>query len=174
MIQQTKLKSIRRYSIEYGAISGIAGIIWGLILLYLDMHYQNSALSNLVGAIISITVVVYALVAFRKEYGFLKIGQCVKIGLGIGVVSGILGSLYYLIMINYIDPDFVEVSLNHAMEAYAQKNPNVSQEHLDQVRIGQELGRRPLFAVASLLIIVAIYNFLIGLIGAIFLKKKKL
>lgn len=172
MTQETKLKSIGRYSVEYGAISGIAGIIWGLILLYLDMHYQNSVLQSLVGAIISIVVVVYAFIAFRKEYGFLKIGQCVKIGLGIGVISGIIGSLYYLVMTNWIDPDFIEKSLNHAMDAYALKNPNLSQEDLDNIRIGQEFGRKPLFAVASILIIFVIYNFLIGLIGGIFLKTK--
>lgn len=173
MTQETKLKSIGRYSIEYGTIGGIAGIIWGLILMYLDIHYQNSVLSTIVSSLISITVLTYGLVTFRKEYGFLNVGQCIKIGLGIGAVSGIIASIYFLALINYIDPDFTEKTISYSVETYAQKNPNASQEQLDQVRIGQEYGRKPLFAIAAILIITVIFYFLIALISAIFLKKSK-
>lgn len=173
MTQEIKLKSIGRYSIEYGTIAGIAGIVWGLILFYLDIHHQNSTLSTLVGSVIGISVLTYGLLAFRKEYGFLKTGQCVKIRLGVGVVSGILGSIYFLVLINWIDPDFTEKTIDHAMDVYAQKNPNASQEQLDRVRIGQEYGRKPLFATASFLIVTVIFYFLIGLIGSIFFKKSE-
>ncbi len=158
---------------RYGLILGGISIVWALILYVMDMHDSQDRSLQFIGAIISIVVIVFGLLEFRKRNGFLTIPQSIKIAIIISLVSTIIFMLYYFILTNYMDPGMVERQINEIMDQYLANNPEVSDEMIDRYRSGQEMGRKPLFFVGIALIFSVITGLIFGLITGFILKRKK-
>ena len=42
----------------------------------------------------------------ESNEGLLSLGEGLKTGMGIALISGIVGIIYFLLFVNFIDPDF--------------------------------------------------------------------
>ena len=95
---------------QYGFLTGVVAITWGIIQFIMGTHYENDVVSQIVGSIILITGIVLGQLAFRKENGGLvSFSECLKVGVGISLVQAILGLLYYFLLTNFIEPDFNQI-----------------------------------------------------------------
>ena len=104
-----------------------------------------------------IGVLIYAFIQFKKQNeGYLSLSEALKIGLGISLVSALIGVVYTLILTNVLDPDTMQKSLEFTMDKVRAENPEIPQEALDTSRSIQEKMSSPLI-LAAVQIIFALF-----------------
>ena len=156
----------------YGAILGVAGVLVGLILYFMDMSTETWAMWA--GAVVTIAVMVYCLVAYRNEYlgGFASYGQIFKMALVIGIISSIIGAIYAYLLHGVLDPDLVD-KIRIAAEERIMNNARIPESFYDQAmeRVEKSLTLKKL--VMNALIWGTAMNAILGLIISAFVKKEQ-
>ena len=111
-----------KFIYQYGLLTGIVGVVYGIMRYILETHYQDDIISFLVGICILLTGIILGQLAYRKgNDGLVSFNECLKIGVGIGLISAIISFSYLYILSNIIEPDFdikaIEIGFANAMEA---------------------------------------------------------
>ena len=171
MEEQTKTPFLKP-ALIYGAIYGFASILLSVIFYLLNLQFKTWP--QLVSIVVIIVVLVYTLKAYRDEYlgGFASFGQLLLMALGIAVVATILSTIYQLILVNYIDPDYLEKSQQFIYERYA-NDSRFSEAQIDMMmeRMDNSGGMGRL--IRRSLIWGTVVTFILGMIVSAFIKKEK-
>jgi len=161
--------------ITYGLMLGGISIVFNLMLFFLKMHYEQSIAVGIVSVVIMIGVLLFAFIEYKKSNeGFISLSEAIKIGLGISLISAILGIVYAFILTEFLDPGMMEKVLDLQMEKIRASNPEMSQEGLDTTRSMSEKFSSPLIRSAFQLIFALFIGFIISLIGGLIVKKSRL
>jgi hypothetical protein len=164
----------RTYALNYGVLFGIISVVFSLMLFLLDMHYQNETFQQIVSLIIIIGCIMVSLLAFKKDNdGYINLSEAIKIGLGISLIGAIIGFLYFLILINFLDPDVLEKGYKYQSEIMKMNNPEISQEILETTVEMQRKFSSPGIIFAVVLIFNLFIGFIISLIGGLIIKKSR-
>lgn len=160
---------IGKYSLNYGLILGAIGVAFSLMLFLVDAHTSNSPVVQVVNIVISVAIIFWGILSFRKaNAGLLSIGQALKLGAGISVVAGVLSVLYLLLLSNVLDPDFAR-AVTEARIAEAAASGNMTPEQIEQsVEMGEKFFW---FGYPVILIMSVIFGLIIGLVGGLIFKK---
>jgi amino acid transporter len=156
----------------YGAIVGFVGILIGVIFYIMDLTTKNW--SQWVSSLIALAVLIYCLVAYRKEYlgGFASYGQIFLMALVIGVVATILSTIYSYILMGIIDTELID-KLRIVAEEKITNNPKIPENYYDiaMERLDKQFTLNRMLIMGSIggTVIYAI----IGLIAAAFIKKEE-
>ena len=170
----TQTPSIKSTIITFGVILGSISVAFQLMLFFLDMHYKNDSTAGIVSLIIMIGVLLYSFISFKKQNeGFLSLSEALKIGIGVSLVSALIGIVYSQILVNFLDPDTMKKSLELSMDTMRAENPEMPQEGLDTVRSMQEKMSSPLIFSAVQIIFALFFGFIISLIGGLIVKKSR-
>lgn len=95
---------IGKFSLNYGLILGVIGVVFGVMLYLQDMHTSQSPVIMVIGLILAAAVTYFGITNFKKQNdGVLSLGQAVKIGAGIALVAGIISVLYNIVLVEVID-----------------------------------------------------------------------
>ena len=124
-----------------------------------------------------VSIVLAAVITFlgiqnfkKANGGYLKLGQALKIGAGVLLIGGIIGILYNIILVNYIDPDapskIMDARLGPALE-----EGKITQEQFDQQK--QQSIDYWWMGYPFILIFNVLIGLAIGLITGLILKKNK-
>ena len=166
--------SIRQYILNYGSLLGIVSIIFSLMLFFLDMHYKNDSTAGIVSLIIMVGVLLYSFISFKNQnQGFISLSECLKTGLGVSLVSALMGIIYTQILVNFLDPDTMQKALDLTIDTLRAENPEIPQEALDTTRSIQEKMSSPLIFSAVQIIFALFFGFIISLIGGLIVKKSR-
>ncbi|MDG1763062.1 MAG: DUF4199 domain-containing protein [Flavobacteriaceae bacterium] len=170
----TQTPSIKSTIITFGVILGSISVAFQLMLFFLDMHYKNDSTAGIVSLIIMIGVLLYSFISFKKQNeGFLSLSEALKIGIGVSLVSALIGIVYTQILVNFLDPDTMKKSLELSMDTMRVENPEMPQEALDTARSMQEKMSSPLIFSAVQIIFALFFGFIISLIGGLIVKKSR-
>jgi ABC-type antimicrobial peptide transport system permease subunit len=121
-----------------------------------------------------IGVLLYSFISFKKQNeGFLSLSEALKIGIGVSLVSALIGIVYTQILVNFLDPDTMKKSLELSMDTMRAENPEMPQEALDTARSMQEKMSSPLIFSAVQIIFALFFGFIISLIGGLIVKKSR-
>ena len=169
MNNQSSLKSL---VINYALLLAGISIAFNLMLFFLDMHYQQSQASGIVGIVIMIGVIIYAFIQFKKNNeGFISLSESLKIGLGISAVAALIGVVYSFILSEFLDPNLMQKAIDFQMEKMRIENPEMTQDQLENIRSMQEKFSGPLIRSAFQIIGSLFIGFIISLIGGLIVKK---
>jgi len=169
---EEKQPSVLSNGLLYGAITGIALILFSLILFLTDL-YLNKTMSW-ISYLFLVGGMLYGTLEYRKKYtnGFITYGKAFISCFWIGLFAGIIGSLYMFVFAKYIHPGFVQELLDQARTNIMTTNPNMSDEQVEQaVSISAKFLSPGMMAVWGLVAYAAI-SAVIALILAIFIKKE--
>ena len=170
----TQNTSIKSLIVTYGLLLGALSVAFQLMLFFLDMHYKNDSTAGIVSLVIMIGILLYAFIQFKKQNeGYLSLSEALKIGLGVSLVSSLIGIVYTVILMNFLDPDTMKKSLELSMETMRIQNPEMPQEQLDMARSMQERMSSPLILSAIQIIFALFIGFIISLIGGLIVKKSR-
>jgi hypothetical protein len=170
----TQTPSIKSTIITFGVILGSISVAFQLMLFFLDMHYKNDSTAGIVSLIIMIGVLLYSFISLKKQNeGFLSLSEALKIGIGVSLVSALIGIVYTQILVNFLDPDTMKKSLELSMDTMRAENPEMPQEALDTARSMQEKMSSPLIFSAVQIIFALFFGFIISLIGGLIVKKSR-
>ena len=171
---KNKSNSLKNIMITYGLLLGGISIVFNLMLFFLKMHYEQSTAVGIVSVVIMIGVLLFAFIQYKKSNeGSISLSEAIKIGLGISLISAILGIIYAFILTEFLDPGMMEKVLDLQREKIRASNPEMSQEVLDSTRSISEKFSSPLIRSAFQLIFALFIGFIISLIGGLIVKKSR-
>jgi len=155
----------------YGAILGGAGVLFGLILYFLDLGLESWV--QWASLAINLVVLIYVLVAYRNEYlgGFASYGKILKMAIAVGIVSSIIGAIYQYLLFAVLDPDMMD-KVRIAMEERIMNNPRIPESFYDQAMERAERNLTIKRMVLNALIGGTVFTIILGLIISAFVKKE--
>ncbi len=160
-----------KFSLNYGLILGAIGVVFGIMLYSMDAHTSQDPSNTAISIVIMVAVIIWGIISYRKaNNGFLTLGEALKLGAGIALVSGIITVIYTLLMVNVLDTEFA------VKIAEGQKAANEAAGVLTDAQIQQQYdGTINFFWITYpfILIFNIIAGLVIGLIGGLILKKAK-
>ena len=165
---------LKKYISQYGALLGGISVVFGLMLFSMDMHYQNETSTTIVSLVLTLGVIVFAQYSYRKDNeDFMSLSQGIKMGLGIGAVSGLINVAYFLVLSNVLDPEMMNKALEMGMNQFLDQNPEASQDMINQVESMQEKFSGPIISSSFLIIASLLTSFVISLITGLILKHNR-
>jgi len=171
---ENQTPSIKSTIINYALILSAISIAFNLMLYFLDMHYQQSQMTGIVGIVIMIGVLIYSFIDHKKlNEGYLSLSEALKIGLGISALAGLIGVAYTFVLTEFLDPNMMEKALDFQLEKMRIDNPEMTQDQLDGIRSMQEKFSGPLIRSAFQIIGSLFIGFIISLIGGLIVKKSR-
>tara|TARA_B100000287_G_scaffold331522_1_gene316393 strand:- start:9597 stop:10121 length:525 start_codon:yes stop_codon:yes gene_type:complete len=171
---ENKKPSPAKYSINFGLINGSFGIILGLMLYALDMHYQNDPIVQIIAALVGIFIIMFGIIQFKNENkGFLNLSDALKLGLGISLVGGLISVVFNYLMMNFIDPDTLEKGFEFAKQKMLSNDPEMSVETANQFIEMSKGFYTPISMALTTVIVSLIFGFIVSLIGGLIVKKSQ-
>jgi hypothetical protein len=167
--QETSPKNIM---LNYGAVLGLASVLIGVINYAFGNVFKPHWSISVFSTVVSIAVIVMGLRKIKEgNNGLLSLGQSLKTGLGITLISGIIYVVYLLIFMNFIEPDFTVKMLEFQEQTMLEMNPNMSDEQLEMsLEIAKKMTGTTSMA-AMTLIGSLFFGFLISLVAGLIMKK---
>lgn len=151
---------------KFGLILGIALIIVHVVnYLFGDVYQPHSSI--LVASLATPTIIIFLGLKNMKEInsGFLSVGDAIKIGLGISLISTVIYILYLVIFYNIIEPDYFENMIKVQKQIITENNPNITKEQLEAM-----INNTAMFStIGTSLTLTMIMNLFFGLIISFFL-----
>jgi hypothetical protein len=176
-------------SMIYGAIVGIASIVVALIFYFIGQSLETWA--SITSLVIFLGLIVASLVMFKREYGkgYASYGRLVLVSFLVGLASSILSAGFTFALfemdegyfqdtkyatIEKMDEQFEKMDLKY-QEKLPDEQYDAVEKQLKKQRKKQvdKINNRSAFSFAAGGVFNAVFmSVLIGLIAAIFIKKK--
>jgi hypothetical protein len=169
---EEKPRTVISNGVYFGLITGAAIIVFSLIMFLLDL-YMNKAV-NWIGYIFLVAGMAWGTLEFRKKYsnGFLTYGKAFSSCFWIGMIAGVLASVYLFVFVQFIHPGFINELLEQARANMLTSKPDMTEEQLEQALSMSAKFMSPVMMTIWGLVAYAAISAVIGLILAIFLKKE--
>lgn len=169
---ETQNASLKKIALNFGVLLALLSIVLQVISFVLDAHIDRPWWLTVLQLAISIGVLVYGIKAFKNENeGFLTIGQALKTGLAISLVAGIISVIFNYIFINYIDPDFIQKTLDFSREQMITDFPNMTPEQIENSLEISAKFMSPAIMSAVAILATLFFGFIISLVAGMILKK---
>ena len=165
------MPKIGTYNYRFGAIAAGIGIVFSLMLYFMDMTYDQSPVIKVVQSLIPVAVAITAILGFKKEnHGLLTLKQSIKIGVGVFLISGIISLLYLAIFINILEPDFIHNTAALQADTLREAKPELDESIIEM----QQQNTEKYFYISFpfILIMNVLFGLITGLVTGLFAKKK--
>lgn len=161
-----------KFALNYGLLLGLLMITIGVVTYVTGMALEGVQWPNIIYYIAFPIVLIYAISQYKKaNANSLTIGDALKVGLSIAIISAIVYLLYGLLFNYVIDPEF----MNQMMEVQREKmmeNPNMTEEQIEQTMVFMEKMRNPLLGSAFWVALSAFFGLVYSIIGGLVMKTK--
>lgn len=169
---ETQSASLKKIAINYGVLLALLSIVLQVISYVLDAHIDRPWWLTVLQLLISVSVIVYGIKAYKTgNAGYLSLGQALKTGLAISLIAGVIAIIFNYIFMNYIDPDFVQNTLDFSREQMIEQNPNMTQQQIDAAMEMSAKFMSPWIMSAFAMIATLFFGFIISLIAGLIMKK---
>lgn len=169
--ENQKLSS-KQVMLNYGLMLGFVSILMAVANFAFGNVYEPHWIVSVLGIAISIVFIVLGLKKIKENNGgYLKLGEAIKTGLGIALISGIVYVIYLLIFTSYIEPEFFARTLEVQEQALIEKYPNMTDDQLQGALDMQKKFAGPLMFSAITLIVSLFFGFIVSLVGGLIMKK---
>ncbi len=160
---------IAKFSLNYGLILGAISVVYNLMLYSMDAHATQDTSNTVISIVLAVAITIWAIFNFRKANGgLLSLGQAIKLGIGIALISGVIYIIYLIFLSSVLDTEFI-TKIAENTKAAAEEAGVMSAAQIDQ----QYQGTIDYFWVSYpfILIFNIIMGLVIGLIGGLIFKK---
>ncbi len=161
-----------KFALNYGLILGVLSIVFTCTLFAMDMHYKGGIPVLIVSILITLGVIIYALIQFKKANGgFMTFGEGLKVGMGLCLVGGIISIIFNLLLSNVIDPEMMTKQLEYGR--IKMEEAGLAQEQIDaQIEMSKKFSGPGMQATFGLIFII-FTGFVLSLIPTLIMKKEE-
>lgn len=154
-----------------GLILGLAGIIFSLILWFLDMTTNRNL--GMLFMLISAFLLYYFIKSYRDNYlhGRITYGQSLGAGVIIFFYYAVISAIFSYILFKFIDPGLTDKMLAMA-EEQVRSTGKVPEEQMDAVMNMQKKFMAPEIIAPWSIVISMIFGTIISLVVSIFTRKE--
>jgi len=169
-VNSTSVVTTRSVGVRFGLIGAVISIAYFVILNIAGLD-MTQGFWNWFGYVITIALLIFAHKYYKDNGdGFMSYGQGIGIALWIGLVSGVIASIFTYLYIKFIDTAFLDTVKNRQLEAMQQQG--MSDEQIDQA-----MEFSAMFMSAEAMFIFMLFGsivatIIIALIVTIFTQKK--
>lgn len=162
-------KSAFSTALKYAIITALAMFIYSIILYITGLYLNNNI--NLLTYIIMLAGLVFAVKDRRDKDlgGFISFGEAFKTGFLFCMITGVIGVVFSLIMLNFIAPEMIDEILKKA------ESDMINQGLPDaQIEVAMEWTRKftsPVWMAVWSLLSTAFFGAILSLIVAAIFKK---
>tara|TARA_B100001057_G_scaffold39979_1_gene35923 strand:- start:1958 stop:2482 length:525 start_codon:yes stop_codon:yes gene_type:complete len=161
-------------ALNFGLILGGVSLVFSLMLFFLDMHYQGETATSLMGYALLIGLILWAIMHFKKNNdGYISLSEALKTGVGAALISAIIVCIYTIVLIQYLDPEFLDKSIEYQKQKMLQENPEISVENVNKMFDMQKEFSGPFIISGFIIILNLFFGFIISLIVGLIIKKSK-
>lgn len=167
--QTTSSKSVM---ISHGLMQGIASILLAVIVYAMGQSYDQPIWASLLGFVLMVAFISMGLKKFKSSNdGFLKLGEAIKIGLGISLVGALIYVIYFILFVNVIEPDFYTNML--AVQEQKWLDQGLTSEQIEGAKAMTEKMSNPMMTSGIVLVTSLFFGFIISLITGLIMKNTK-
>jgi len=165
--------SLAKNALIYGLLLGGISIAYSVILWVFGQTLNKSL--GYISLVFTIGMMFWSTKEYRDKHlgGYMMYGKAFTSNFLIGLIGGIISAIYTYCLFKYIDPNLMDTVRQTAIEAAMQKNPNVTQEQMEQGMNKMSFFMSPLFFGIAGLFGNAFFSAILALIVSIFHKKEK-
>ncbi len=161
--------------LTYGFYIGILSIIVNLLNYSFGNLFKPHWSVATAGAVIFIVLMVYGIIEFKSNNeGLLRLGQAIKIGLGIALVASIIGIIYQMLLMYVIEPEYMTQMAAFQEQTMYEKFPDMPEEQLEQALEMSKKFSGPGIIIAMSLALSLIFGLIVSLIAGLFMKKEEI
>lgn len=163
----------KKIIINYGILLGIVSVVLGAVLYVTNSYTDPHWIFSVIGFLILIVVIALGLKAYKNtNRGYLTLVDALKIGIGIALIGGVIGSIWTLTLTTVIEPDYTQQVLEAQREKLLE-NPNMTEEIAEQSIAMMEKFSSPYISIAFSIIGSLFFGFIISLISGLIMQKKE-
>tara|TARA_B110000495_G_scaffold61975_1_gene52661 strand:+ start:23 stop:544 length:522 start_codon:yes stop_codon:yes gene_type:complete len=156
--------------LNYGLLLGVASIFINLAAYALGIHLDQDWRIGTLGFLAMIVIIVLGIRNFKSvNNNLITWGQSVKIGVGIAIVSALLGIIYNLIFMNFIEPEFMNQMMEKQVVAWEELN--MTEEQIEANKSMMETFSSPGITSAIGIVAAAFFGFVISAIAGAIMKR---
>ena len=158
------------FNYRYGAMAGGIGIVFSIILFFMDMTYDQSPVIQAINILIPASMAVMATLTFKKDNtGLLSLKQAIKLGVGVFFVAAIIGLTYFTVFINFVETDYISNTAAMQADALREAQPTMGEDIIEMQQTNTEKYFYMIYPV--ILIINVFIGLIVGLVTGLFTKK---
>ena len=160
-----------KFALNYGIILGVVMIALNVVSYVTGQALEGAQWPQVVYYIVFPVVIMYAISTYKKQNAnVLSLGNALKLGVVIGIISAIVYILYGLLFNYVIDPEFMGQLMEISTENMIEQNPDMSQVQIDQSVKMMEMMFNPLIGSAFWIAMSALFGLIWSLIGGLVMK----
>ena len=164
--------SIKKIALNYGVLLALLSIVLQVISYVLDVHIDRPWWLSVSQLVISVGVLVYGIKLFKTENsGFLTVAQALKTGLAISLVAGVIAVVFNYFFVNYIDPDFIQKTLEFSRQQMIEDYPNMTEAQIESSMAISEKFMSVWIMSAIAILATLFFGFIISLIAGMIMKR---
>lgn len=159
-----------QFTLKYGALLGVIQVVW-LLFLYATDNLVGSPLQSMKWVIFG--VFLFLVLKFYRDHfleGFISYGRCLREGVRLSVLAGIVIGAFYFLMLKVFDPSLGPLMIAETEEAYlAMGLPENTVEELSEAL---RVGMTPWNMFFANIFDGMLTGFIVSLVVSIFVKRK--
>jgi hypothetical protein len=165
--QKTTSKSIM---LNYGLMLGIATVVISVANYAFGNAYEPHWSVNVISILLMIAFIVLGIKKVKESNGgLLKLGEGLKTGMGIALISGIIGVVYFMLFVNFIDPDFFNTIASIQEQKWI--DANMSDEQIEGAKAMMAKFSGPFISAAFMIAFTLFIGFIVSLIAGLAMKQ---
>jgi hypothetical protein len=171
-MENQKSTSAKQVMLNYGLLLGLASILIAVANFAFGDIYKPHWSISIISGVASVIIIVLGLKKIKESNGnLLSLGEALKTGLGIALISGIIYVIYFYAFVNFIEPEYfanlAKVQEVTMLEAY----PNMTDEQMENaLEMSKKFSGFGMIAAITL-IMSLFFGFIISLIAGLIMKR---
>jgi hypothetical protein len=156
--------------LNYGLLTGAVTIVIGVLNYAFGDTYDPHWSVNAVSAIAVVVIIILGIKKLKEaQNGILSVGDAIKTGLGIAIIGALLGMLYMIVFTKYLEPDFINNTIELNRVKTLEAAPQITDEQLE---MSANMTRDYFYAFVFGFVVVfnLFIGFVTGLISGLVMK----
>lgn len=156
--------------LNYGLVLGVVSVLISLTVYALGKHLDQDWRFGVLNFLAMIVIIVLGIRNFKlANLNIISWGQAVKIGVGIAIISAVIGIIYNLIFANFIEPDFMNQLMEKQRLAWSEAN--MTEEQIEGAESMMATFSSPAITSAVGIVAAAFFGFIISAIAGAIMKR---
>jgi len=170
-MENQKLSS-KQVMLNYGLMLGVASILIAVANFAFGNVYKPHWSISVISGLASVVVIVLGLKVIKDNNGgFLSLGEALKNGLGISLISGVVYVVYFYVFVNFIQADYFTNLAAFQEASMIEMYPNMSDEDLENaIEMSKKFSGFGMIS-AIIMIMSLFFGFVISMIAGLIMKK---
>lgn len=162
-----------KFARNYGVILGITLILITVIMYVTGMQLEGVQWPMYIYYIIFPIMIFYAISQYKKARGnMLSLGEAIKIGLAIAVISALVYTVYNLLFNYVIDPEFTQELMKSEMDRQLESGA-LTEEMIEKSAPIRDVLTNPFVGSAIFIAFSAIFGLIYSLIAGLIMKREQ-